>query len=195
VIHDILLSKLIVYGICGKVIMWLKAYLEGRKQRVEIYNSEKGKSCSGWETIKYGVPQGSILGLLLFLIYINDLSLGLNTDIKLLLYAYDTSVLILGDNMHEIQTKSRHVLNSLNHWCTNNGLSLNLKKTKVLKFETTKRGNMSLQLYYNNEVLYDAMNIKLLGLEIDVFKLENTCEINVTQIGQGMLCNKEYEVV
>jgi hypothetical protein len=83
------------------------------------------------------------------------------------LYADDTSVLISGDNMQEIQTKSRQVLNSPNHWFTNNGLSLNLKKTKVLKFETTKRGNMPLQLYYNSEVLYDAMNIKFLDLEID----------------------------
>jgi hypothetical protein len=93
--------------------------------------------------------------------------LGLNTDFKLLLYADDTSVLISGDNMQDIQTKSRHVLKSLNHWFKNNNLFLNFKKTKVLKFETTKRGNMPLQLYYNNEVLYDAMNIKFLGLEID----------------------------
>ena len=114
-IHDILLSKLVVYGICGKTIMWLKSYLENRKQRVELYNNEKGKSCSGWETVKYGVPQGSILGPLLFLLYINDLSFVINTDIKLLLYADDTSVLVSGNNLHEIQAKSRMVLNTLNH--------------------------------------------------------------------------------
>jgi hypothetical protein len=122
--------------------MWLKSYLENRKQRVEVYNNEKRKSCSGWETVKYGVPQGSILGPLLFLLYNNDLSLGMNTDIKLLLYADDTSVLVSGNNMHEIEAKSRIVLNTLNHWFTSNVLSLNLKKTKVLKFETTNRKNV-----------------------------------------------------
>jgi hypothetical protein len=68
--------------------------------------------------------------------------LGINADIKLLLYADDTSVLISGNNLHEIQAKSRIVLNTLNHWFTSNGLSLNLKKTKVLKFETTNRKNV-----------------------------------------------------
>jgi hypothetical protein len=75
--------------------------------------------------------QGSILVPLLFLLYINDLLLGVNTDMKLLLYADDTSVLVSGNNMHEIQAKSRMVLNTLNHWFTSNGLSLNLKKTSV----------------------------------------------------------------
>jgi hypothetical protein len=98
-----------------------------------------------------------------------ELSLGLNTDIKLLLYADDTSVLVSGDNIHEIQTKFSHVLNSLNLWFTRNGLSLNMKKTKVLKFETINRGNIPMQLQYKNEVLNDTMNIKFLGLEIGKF--------------------------
>jgi hypothetical protein len=88
------------------------------------------------------------------MLYINDLSLEINTDIKLLLYADDTSVLVSGNNMHEIEAKSRILLNTLNHWFTN-GLSLNLKQTKVLKFESTNRKNMPLQLNYKNEVLHD----------------------------------------
>jgi hypothetical protein len=82
-------------------------------------------------TIKYGVPHGPILCPFLFLLYINDLLLGINTDFKLTLYGDDTSVLIFGNNMHETQVKLSVVLNMLNYWFTNNGLSLNLKKTKL----------------------------------------------------------------
>ena len=67
--HDILLSKLNHYGIRGVVFDWFKSYLSDRTQYVTINNAK-----SEIQTIKYGVPQGSVLGLLLFLIYINDLS-------------------------------------------------------------------------------------------------------------------------
>jgi hypothetical protein len=128
VIHDILLDKLVIYGVRGEILRWFKSYLEQRKQRVEICHSEKGKVHSDWEIVKYGVPQGSVLGPLLFLIYINDLPLGMNTDYKITLYADDTSVLISGNNTYELQVKSDMALNTLKYWFTNNGLSLNLKK-------------------------------------------------------------------
>jgi hypothetical protein len=105
VVHDILPSKLAVYGIGGKIILWLKSYPENRSQRVELYNNGNGKCCSGWETVKYVVPQGSILGPLLFLLYINDLPSALSTDNKVL-YADDTSILVSGTN-DQIQLRSK----------------------------------------------------------------------------------------
>ena len=82
------------------------------------------------------MPQGSILVPLLFLLYINDLPSALSTDNKSLLYADDTSILASGININEIQERSKLMLNSLSQWFKYNGLSLNLRKTKVLKFET-----------------------------------------------------------
>jgi hypothetical protein len=121
--HDILLDKLVVNGAHGEITRWFKSYLEQRKQRVEICHSEKGKVYSNWEIVKHGVPQGSVLGPLLFLIYINDLQLGINTEYKITLYADDTSVLIFNNNTHELQVKSNMALNMLKYWFTNKGLS------------------------------------------------------------------------
>jgi hypothetical protein len=137
VVHDILLSKLAAYGIGGKIIRWLRSYLENRNQRVELHNTGNGKFCSGWEIVKYGVPQSSILGPLLLLLYINDLPSALSTDNKVLLYADDTNILISGTNIYEIQLRSKLMLNSLSYWFTCNGLSQNVKKTKLVKFDTT----------------------------------------------------------
>jgi hypothetical protein len=169
VIHDILLDKLVIYAVRGEIIRWFKSYLEQRKQRVEICHSEKGKVYSNWEIVKCGVPQGPVLAPLLFLIYINDLPFGMNTDYKITLYVDDTSVLISGNNTHELQVKPNMALNTLKYWFMNNGLSLNLMKAKILKFETTSQNNVLFQLQCKNQHLQDVKNIKFLGIEIHKF--------------------------
>jgi hypothetical protein len=100
--HDILWI-LLHNDICGTAILWLKSYLQNRRQRAEIWHNIPGKTFSKWETIKSGVPLGSILGPLLLLLYINDLTLGIKIDSELPLYADDTSVLIFGNSIHEVQ--------------------------------------------------------------------------------------------
>ena len=115
------------------------------------------------------MPQGSILGPLLFLLYINDLPSALSTDNKSLLYADDTSILVSGINIDEIQERSKLMLNSLSQWFKYNGLSLNLRKTKVLKFETINCDNMPVHLKFNDELLQEETHIKFLGIEIDKF--------------------------
>jgi hypothetical protein len=165
VCHGILLSKLAIYSIGDKIIIWLKSYLENRKQRVKLFNNGSGKCCSSWETVKYGVPQGSILGPLLFLIYINDLLLVQNTNNKLLLYADDTGILLSGTNINEIQVRAKLILNSVSHWFKCSGLSK--KTTKVLKFNTINGDNVPLYLKYNEVLLHEEIHTKFLGIEID----------------------------
>jgi hypothetical protein len=90
--HKILLDKLEFYGIEGKFKTLIKYYLTGRQQRVVLDNIIDSNNTSKWETIKCGVSQGSILGPLFFLFYINDLPKILNKDNSMVLYADDTSI-------------------------------------------------------------------------------------------------------
>jgi retron-type reverse transcriptase len=81
--HAILLSKLNIYGITGKANDWIKSYLRYRYQKVEIQSKNfNHNSFSNWGIIKHGVPQGSIVGPILFLLYINDLSKPINRKAK-----------------------------------------------------------------------------------------------------------------
>ena len=152
-------------------------------------HSEFHKTSSGWETIKNGVPHDSILSPLLFLLYINDLPLGINIDCKLLLYTDDTSILIFGPNFHEVQSKSLNALDSINKWCMTAGPSLNLKKTKIWIVESNQQNNASFEITCGDELIQEEMNVKFLGLETDKhmnWKMHTEFD---TKIEQCVLCS------
>jgi hypothetical protein len=96
--HKILLEKLEFYGVEGKFKTLIESYLTGRYQRVALDNTTDNNNSSKWEVIKCGVPQGSILGPLFFLIYINDLPTIVNKDNNMVLFANDTSIIIKYSN-------------------------------------------------------------------------------------------------
>jgi hypothetical protein len=95
--RNILLTKLEFYGITGITYKLIKSYLKGRYQRV-VLNNHSSSPCSNWGEITHGVPQGSILGPLLFLLYVNDLPQITNDNSKIVLFADNTSIIITNPN-------------------------------------------------------------------------------------------------
>ena len=128
--HNILLMKLYKYGIRGVAYDWIKSYLEERKQYVSF-----NKHDSSTMDIKCGVTQGAILGPLLFLIYVNDLS-NVSSILFTLLFADDTNVFVIGKNLSTLFTTMNSELVKLSEWMNVNKLSLNVKKTKYMLFCT-----------------------------------------------------------
>ena len=163
--HNILLDKLSLYGIKGEALSWFNTYLTQRKQQVSVNNSK-----SDFKHVSYGVPQGSILGPLLFLLFINDLPLYTN-NVYTDLYADDTTVYDIQDSVEEIETNLQSTLNNLQAWCRDNGMILNSSKTKVLLVTTTQKRqrlqNENLDLKFNNESLTMITNDKILGVYVD----------------------------
>ena len=124
--HDILLKKLEFYGITGQAHNLLKSYLSNRHQKCQI-----DSFISSEKLIKCGVPQGSILGPLLFLLYINDLPECLkNTRPRL--FADDTNLTATGHTIADIETAANSDLENLKNWLMANKLSLNVAKTEFM---------------------------------------------------------------
>jgi len=140
--HNILLTKLGFYGISCIANQLMRSYLDHRYQRVVINDNTNSKLTSECELVKHGVPQGSILGPLLFLIYINDLSKTLSSVAELILFADDTSIVISNINSDELTRNMNLVMKQTINWFQSNLLSLNYIKNHLLQFRTKKtKGN------------------------------------------------------
>lgn len=127
----ILLSKLQQFGIRGIALDWFNSYLSGRKQLVKI-----GSHKSDTLPVMYGVPQGSILGPTLFLIYMNDIH-DLQINAEILCYADDTAIIFKGSDWNKTYENTEKGMVTINEWLSKNLLTLNHKKSKYICFHKT----------------------------------------------------------
>jgi len=130
--HDTLLEKLKFYGISGNANKLINSYLTNRYQRVKIKDNHYINYCSDWDNVKQGVPQGSVLGPLLFLLYINDLPDTINDMSSPVHFADDTNIICSHQDINVLNDKIERVLQKINKWLQANLLILNLKKKKKL---------------------------------------------------------------
>ena len=131
--HSILLDKVHFYGFRGIAHSWIKSYLENRSQCVEIENV-----CSTYKPINCGVPQGSILGPLLFLIYVNDISHS-SSLLSFILFADDTNIFLSGKDIPSMFSTINIELNNVYKWCNANKLTIHPDKTKNMVFHPSRR--------------------------------------------------------
>ena len=160
--NKILLANLNHYGIRGVSNDWFKSYLSNRNQYVSINGYE-----SGLAALNCGVPQGSVLGPLLLLLYINDLNQAIKIC-KVHHFADDTILVCLSNSIKKLNKLVNADLKHLANWLKVNKVSLNIKKTETVIFKSKQKkfeGDLKIKLC--GKRLYPTESVKYLGVKID----------------------------
>ena len=162
--HKILLKKLANYGIRGEMKDWFASYLSNREQFVSILGFE-----SKTTIMEHGVPQGSVLGPLLFFIYKNDLHNSIRNS-STYHFADDTNLLIIHKSLHNLSHKMNNDLKNLCHWLTANKIPLNTTKTELIIFRKPSQKQLpDFKILINGKRLIPSQSIKYLGIYLDEF--------------------------
>ena len=165
--YDILLSKLHYYGLQNNALRLMKSYLHGRSQYVQIENV---KSCS--HPVLCGIPQGSVLGPLLFNILINDIPKA-TSKFKVIMYADDTTLVSHLENfgpLNDINTLEQELnreISKVNTWLLSNKLLLNVAKSKFMIFFKHPRTIPKLSISINGNPVEQVTNFNFLGITLD----------------------------
>ena len=160
--HEILIAKLKHYGLQNSALQLCKNYLTCRKQYTQIHEAQSSQL-----DINIGVPQGSILGPFLFLVFVNDLP-NCSDTFKFITYADDTTLIstINHQTMHDINSLNTE-LNKVYEWLCTNKLSLNISKTKFLIFHTPHRQITPPVITINNTQIENVDTFNFLGVTLD----------------------------
>ena len=159
--HGILIEKLNHYGICNNASNWILSYLCNRSQHVKLNGAESTN-----KNVTCGVPQGSILGPLLFIIYINDMHKALLNS-KVFHFADDTN-LLFSSKTPKIHKMINNELKLLFEWLCANRLSLNVAKTEFIIFRPHRKGlDKRVYLKLNGKKIFESTKIKYLGILLD----------------------------
>ena len=169
--HDKLLQKLSNYGIRGSAHSLLSSYLSDRSQYTKFLDVSSDKT-----VVRFGVPQGSVLGPLLFLIYINDI-INCSIDGEFILYADDTNIFVAGNNKEEVFQKGNQIIQRVYNYMQSNLLHINLSKCLFMYFKPdlysrstclrTQPFSHTLHLKLNGVKIKQVSSTKFLGVTID----------------------------
>ena len=160
--HSILLSKLCHYEIRGFANKWFESYLVNHKLFVSINGFESRTS-----SIKCDVPQGSVLGPLLFLKYINDLHVAIK-HCKVHHFADDTNLLIINKSLKRLNKLLNIDLKNLTNWLNANKISLNVSKTELIIFKPKRKSlDFNMKIKLNGKILYPTDSVRYLWVKID----------------------------
>ena len=190
--HKILLFKMNHYEVKGILYEWFKSYLTNRQQFTTVTKKQSELS-----SVEFGVPQGSILGLLLFLIYINDINKAIIFS-SVHHFTDDTNILYVSSSLKDINNKINHDLSNLVQWFTANKISLKVSKSEIIIFKShSKQTTKHLNFRLSGQKIIPKNHTKYLGIVVDEHL---TCTEHMAQLRQklnrtnGLLAKLRHQV-
>ena len=157
-----LLERLSALGVCGRALSWFTNYLSHRLQHVELKDK-----VSSWSPVKGGIPQGSALGPLLFLVYVNTMP-SVVRHCRLLQFADDTAVICSGANYDVVRDHLNSDMERLHAWITGSRMRLNAQKSSIMWFSSKRAADVScLPISINGSPLHHVETQKYLGIIFD----------------------------